>query len=108
MVDGVNVRVPSHATGTFTIDGDQCGWWDDTCAGITVFFGLRNANGEQARYSCTMKTGTIRLTTLSATRAVGEFSGSGECLDRDAPQGSPAVTITGGRFDVKLYEARRG
>ena len=106
MIDGITVRVPSHTTGSFNIDTSQCGWLDDSCAGIFLFLRLRNANGEQAKYSCTVQTGTIRLTAVSEARAKGVFQGSGECLDRDG--GSPPIAISNGQFDVKLFPATRG
>ncbi len=112
MVDGVDIRIPRHAPGSSTIDSNACRWWDDGCPNVFLFLELRNVNGAQAKYSCRLETGTIRLTSVSETRAEGEFSGTGQCSERSGVPGEiidhEGLNITNGRFEVNLVNATRG
>lgn len=108
-VDWVDIQIPADRPGTYAIDQDRCPRWEAGCAGLFLVLRLPNQEGKQAKYSCTLLTGTIRVATASGRRVQGTFSGAGECIDRDAPEGTdhPPVTVTGGEFDVELSSGVR-
>jgi len=108
IADQVYLMIPGQSTGTFAIDASTCPWWDDRCATVFVVLELLNVHGSQARYSCSLHSGTIRVTAASESRAIGEFSGTGVCADREMEADDPPFTITSGRFDVKLVRGTRG
>lgn len=108
MADWVQILIPGSTTGTSPIDWNQCQSSEPECASVSLVLQLLHEHGEQARYSCSLMTGTISVTSISSTRAKGTFSGIGGCIDRDAAGGEmPSVQITGGQFDVNLVGGRR-
>ena len=74
------------------------------CPMVLVGMQAPNTGGEQYKYFCLLEAGTIRVTSLSATRMKGEFSGTGVCHDRDNQIEEAFYTITNGRFDVELFD----
>ena len=54
-----------------------------------------------AAQTCFLVTGTITFTTISSTRAVGTFSGSGNCVSSPGNV-TTTFTVTNGSFDVPL------
>jgi hypothetical protein len=71
---------------------------DGVDTGISLLLGA-NVNGTgQALQTCFMFGGTVTITEISAARARGTFSATGDC---SAPGGgSSTVTVTNGTFDV--------
>lgn len=109
LVDWVRLNVPAVAAGSFEIDVDSCSPWEDHCASASLVLRLLNENGQQAKYSCWVRSGRIDVSFASSERMTGTFSGTGECLDRDDTTGtSPPITISNGAFDVRLRAGVRG
>lgn len=70
------------------------------CGDFGFFFGLPNTGSAPPAQTCFLTTGTVTFSTLSTTRAVGTFSGSGDCVS--AGGATTAFTVTAGTFDVPL------
>lgn len=97
------VVIPRLDAGTLAIDR-ACG--TDYCPGVFFALEVKNTHGSQARYSCTLESGTVRVTSISATRVAGEFSGTGACIGAPGTADLEQVSVAGGRFDVKLIDAQ--
>jgi hypothetical protein len=50
---------------------------------------------------CRLTAGTVTVTSLSTTRAVGTLSGSGTCTAQSGA--TSAFTVTNGAFDLGIY-----
>ena len=107
IVDWVDLSIPRQSAGSFTIDTHNCPRWNDECPSVFVVLELLNVNGAQAKYSCRIQTGIILLSSVSNTRAKGEFSGTGDCLTNIGETGEE-FRVTNGRFDVNLISGKRG
>ena len=107
IVDWVELSMPRQSAGSFPIDANACPWWNDECPSAFVVLELLNVNGAQAKYSCQLETGTILLSSVSKTRAKGEFSGTGDCLTNTG-ETVEGFRVTNGRFDVILISGTHG
>lgn len=69
------------------------------CTGVTIAFGTTQ-NSTSFQFVCSLASGTVAITSVSSTRVVGTFSGSGTCVTLTGA--SSAFTVTNGSFDVPL------
>jgi hypothetical protein len=91
------IKIDRTTAGTSTISASCTA---NNCTEIGVWFGM-NQNGTNYTYICTLTSGTVNISAISATTASGTFSGSGTC----AVSGSTtptSFTITNGSFNVGL------
>lgn len=104
LADVVTISGLPQQTGTYTIDDSRCARTEPRCPGILVGLEIpTDASVAQARASCTLRTGTIRVTAWTAGRAAGDFAGEGRCLTSDG-RTLEGFRVTGGVFDVALFE----
>lgn len=100
--DFSEVTIPRLTVGTVAIDGICPG---ETCAAVSLALVVStNVAFSQARYSCALHTGSIRINDISDGRAKGTFSGTGSCLAGPGYEDLDEFSITGGTFDVKVRE----
>ena len=77
--------------------------FDSSCTAQCPFVGVSfGATLDAASYQfvCLLTSGTVAITSVSSTRVVGTFSGTGDCGDSTGV--SSAFTVTSGSFDVPL------
>jgi hypothetical protein len=101
--DWIVVSAPRLSTGSLTL-APPCR--AEYCPEVFVALEMKNSQGAQARYSCTLDSGTIRITAISEQRAQGEFSGSGVCLGAPDTEDLEQFSVSNGRFDVKLRDVQ--
>jgi hypothetical protein len=96
------VTVPRLTVGTVAIDGVCPG---ETCAGVTLALEVQTgAVFDQAKYSCDLYDGTVRINSISSGRATGTFSGTGRCTGQPGTADLDEFRITGGTFDVNVID----
>lgn len=96
------VTIPRLTVGTVPINGTCPG---EDCAGVFLALAVStDVAVSQARYSCALNEGTIRVASISGDRARGTFSGTGSCLAAPGYVDLDQFTITNGTFDVKLID----
>jgi hypothetical protein len=95
------VIIPRLTVGSVTIDGTCPG---ETCAAVSLAIDVSAVGVSQARYSCALDSGTIRIFSISDGRAVGEFSGTGSCIGAPGTEDLDEFIISGGTFDVKVID----
>ena len=104
LADVVTVGGLPQGAGTYAVDDAHCARTEPRCPGVLVALEIpTDVNVAQALASCTLKTGSIRITAWTSARATGEFSGAGVCLTRDG-RTLDGFRVTNGRFDVALTE----
>jgi hypothetical protein len=101
--DFATLTIPRLTPGTVVIDR-FCG--TDHCPELTVALEIPQVHGAQARYSCTLETGSITITSVNGGRAKGRFSGEGFCGGRPGAAGLDRFTVQDGEFDVRLRDAQ--
>lgn len=98
--DFAGVVIPRLDAGSAAIDGICPG---EVCPGVSLALEVSTAGVfDQAKYSCYLDSGSIRLTSISEGRAKGTFSGTGGCLGQEGTADLDQFVITGGTFDVKV------
>lgn len=95
------VTVPGVVVGQAVAIDRLCA--EDICADVTIGLDMGQANGSVAAHTCSLETGTIRVTALTATRASGTMSGSGFCNPGGGGDRVP-FQITSGSFDVDVMQ----
>ena len=87
------------SVGSSTVDAD-CVVDDFDCTGVSLV--INGVNGDEGAFEflCSLTTGSVVISQVTATRVVGTFSGSGECMDESL--NVTAFTVTGGQFNVPL------
>jgi hypothetical protein len=96
------VTIPRLTVGSVEITGTCPG---EACAAVSLALEVStSAAVSQARYSCALDSGTIRITEISGSRAKGTFSGTGSCLGGPGTEDLDQFTITDGTFDVKVID----
>lgn len=100
--DNTSLTIPRLTVGSVSID-PACE--TDYCAEVFLGLELPSAEGSQAKYSCSLQAGTLRITAISDMRARGDFSGTGVCIGAPGTEDLEEFRITGGTFDVKVIEA---
>lgn len=91
------IQINRTTVGSSTID-PSCS--SSTCTEFGVWFGM-NSNGTNYTYICTLMSGTVNITAISATNATGTFSGTGQC-DVAGSTTPTTFTVTNGNFNVGL------
>lgn len=100
--DLAGVVIPRLEVGAVEIDGVCPG---EVCAEVSL--GLEVETGgifDQARYSCYLYDGRIRLDAVSDGRARGTFAGTGRCLGQEGTADLDEFIISGGTFDVNVID----
>ena len=97
------VQIDRTTVGTSSIDSG-CDFDASSCTGVVIFFGLQgtaDVNFDTGfTYMCTLASGTVNVTTATATNIAGTFSGSGSCF---TPAGDETpFTIANGTFNVSV------
>ena len=95
--DNLLLGADRATTGTVSLDNSCTG--TNACGFAAMTFGQVNGGSSTVLFDCYLTAGSITITTISAARVVGTFSGTGECL----PGGSgsaQAFAVTNGAFDV--------
>mgnify|MGYP003580820456 CR=1 FL=1 len=95
MVIGIN-RVTA---GSSSISAECEPEVDEACTGFVFYRGQSNAFGT-FEHVCILTSGSVNITSISNSRMVGTFSGSGFCFDNE--QNEDSFTVTNGSFDVAL------
>lgn len=93
------ITVKGQATGTFNIDVNCFDTSSSTCNDVALLIG-QSSNGQTFSNICTLSSGSITISTLSSTNAVGTFSGSGTCVT--SAGAISAWAVTNGSFNVPL------
>jgi hypothetical protein len=90
------VAISRTTPGDATINANCTGQF---CAGFLAIFGQNSSSGNFTQL-CELTAGTVTITSLTATRVKGTFSGTGNC---SGPTGTiTSFTVTGGSFDAAL------
>ncbi|HEX8394043.1 MAG TPA: hypothetical protein VF665_17000 [Longimicrobium sp.] len=96
------INLPGVRTGAVTIS-EHC---EEDCASLS--FVVEQVIGDDAdTYVCDMTSGNIYVTTLSADRVKGTFSGTGSCFSLEEPN-EPSIRITNGMFDTPVVATPLG
>jgi hypothetical protein len=97
-----DVTIPRLTVGSADIDGVCPG---ELCPEVSLALEVSTAGVfDQAKYSCYLYDGRIRLTSISDGRAKGTFAGTGRCLGQEGTADLDEFVITGGTFDVKVID----
>lgn len=94
------ININRTTVGASTID-PSCS--ADSCTEFGVWFGM-NQNGTNYTYICTLTSGSVNISAISATNVTGTFSGSGTCAAAGSTTPSN-FTVTNGSFDVGITTA---
>ena len=98
------VTIPRLTVGSVAINGTCPG---EDCAAVSLALEVSTSVAvSQAKYSCALDNGTIRITEIGDGRAKGTFSGTGRCLGRPGTEDLDQFTITDGTFDVKVIDVQ--
>ena len=95
--DAVALGLTSATVGSASVDVD-CDPEGTTVCALLVFARNFNTATEATGQTCTLYTGTVAITQITASRIVGTFSGAGECVD-ELEDASP-FGVTNGTFNV--------
>ena len=99
-VDLAILRIAGTTAGSASIDPACNIDGDVACTGMELLLNF-NGSGDTGDFFCALTSGTIVLAEISASRAKGTFSGSGDCLPGTGGAAS-AFTVSNGTFDVAL------
>lgn len=104
--DFVTIEIPRIEAGTFTIGG-SCDLESLDCPAVGIALQIPTTTTVgQARYSCELSSGTIRLATVTTETIAGTFSGRGSCIT-DTGDELENFVVSDGRFEVGVVEATR-
>jgi len=93
------ITVKGQSTGTFNIDVNCVATGTSTCNDV-VFLTAQAGGGTSFSNACSLTAGSITVSTLSSTSAVGSFSGSGTCSTSTGTVSN--WVVTNGTFNVPL------
>jgi hypothetical protein len=100
LADQILLVLDRRAAGTTTISSACTPTVVHTCPQLDVLFGTTgDFFNDPAVTQCELTDGDAEITTLTADRAVGTFSGDGTC---QSPSGNTPWHIQNGTFDVGL------
>ncbi|HEX6037920.1 MAG TPA: hypothetical protein VFZ20_07775 [Longimicrobium sp.] len=99
--DFAQVTIPRLTVGSEAITGICPG---ESCAAVSLGIDLATGGVSQAKYSCSLDQGIIRIFSIQNGRAEGEFSGTGSCVGAPGTADLEEFSITGGTFDVKVRD----
>jgi hypothetical protein len=88
------IFAPRMTAGSSTITSGCVG---NACADMGFLFQANNSTFQPAQ-TCFLTSGTINFTTISSTRIIGTFSGTGNCVSSGGV--TTSFTVTNGTFDV--------
>jgi hypothetical protein len=74
----------------------------NVCTSVSVIFNASQDLLTSYSYFCTLTTGSVTISSASATNATGTFSGSGTCVN--SADVESAFTITNGSFNVGISD----
>lgn len=94
------VRVSRATVGSNTISNPLNRGCTALCTSVTILFGSTQT-AATAQLVCFLSSGTVALTSVSDTHAVGTFSGRGSCVNQ-AGTSTSVFTVTNGTFDVDI------
>lgn len=94
------VTVPRQTVGSSTID--QSCQRTPTAACTAVALELNSDAQGNFTDACTLTSGTLTITALSATNAQGTFQGAGRCVQTVSPFTVSTWTVSNGSFNVPL------
>jgi hypothetical protein len=97
--DIASITLPNPAVGQRAVE--LCP--GETCNSVSLGLDIGQTHGSEAAQTCHLRTGTITVTALSATRVSGTVSGSGFCLQRGGGDDLP-FQISSGTFSVDLFQ----
>ena len=93
------ITVKGQSTGTFNIDVNCVGSSTSACNDVALFT-AQSAGAQTFGNACSLTSGSITVSTLSSTSAVGTFAGSGTCV---TPTGGTSTwVVINGTFNVPL------
>lgn len=95
------ITIPRLTAGTVDIDGICPG---ENCASVSLALEVGTTGVSQARYSCSLDDGIIRVTSVTETRVKGDFSGTGFCVGAPGTPDLDQFSIAEGTFDVRLID----
>lgn len=95
------ITIPRLTEGSVTIDGICPG---ENCAAVSLALEVGTVGVSQAKYSCSLDAGTIRVTAVTETRVRGDFSGTGFCVGAAGTADLDQFSIAEGTFDVALID----
>lgn len=95
------ITIPRLTEGSVTIDGICPG---ENCAAVSLALEVGTVGVSQAKYSCSLDAGTIRVTAVTETRVKGDFSGTGFCIGAPGTADLDQFSIAEGTFDVVLID----
>lgn len=101
VVDFAWITIPRLTAGAVTIDGICPG---ETCAAVSLALEVGTTGVSQAKYSCSLDSGTIRITSVTETRVKGDFSGTGFCIGAPGTPDLDQFSVAEGTFDVRLID----
>jgi hypothetical protein len=95
--DVVSVTIAAVSNGTSSI-APSC--TASGCTDVTVLFGSAGDKTGAYAYQCILTSGSVTLTSMTSSHAIGTFSGSGSCLSFAGV--SSAFTVSNGAFSVGI------
>lgn len=96
------ITIPRLTEGSVAIDGICPG---ENCAAVSLALEVGTVGVSQAKYSCSLDAGTIRVRAVTETRVKGDFSGTGFCIGAPGTADLDQFSIAEGTFDVVLIDA---
>jgi hypothetical protein len=100
LVDLAILRLERTSAGSATIDATCNIDGSTACTGMELLLNF-NGNGDTGDFFCGLTAGTVVLTEVSAGRAKGTFSGTGNCIAGTGGAIS-AFSVSNGTFDVAM------
>ncbi|HYC50900.1 MAG TPA: hypothetical protein VEB19_07330 [Gemmatimonadaceae bacterium] len=104
--DQTLISIPSLTTGTHTVDITACDQINEDCPMIELFYGHQNTGVLFQNY-CYVHSGSIAITSITDSRVMGTFSGTGRCYGSGGFDMGDFV-VTNGTFDVGYLSAIPG
>jgi hypothetical protein len=98
--DITQVTVTRKTVGTTPIDPACADDFESVeCTGIVVFYGLQ-PDGDDFQFGCFLTTGSVTITSITATNIAGTFSGTGTCFNSVGFE--TPYSVTNGSFNVAV------
>ena len=85
--------------GSVSVEADCDPSMGDECSGFAFLVDISEADDE-FDFICAATTGSLSITSISNSRAMGTFTGSGSCVNPSFQLSS--FTVVNGEFDVAL------
>ena len=98
-IDFAAVSATRTTAGTTPIDASCSDPEATDCTGVIVLYNF-NGNGDTFSYECFLTTGSVTITSITAQKIAGTFSGTGTCYNSNFLE-SP-YSISNGTFNVDV------